>query len=166
MTQKVDSHKLLDIAERLEAMGWPSSEGELVKHNALALSSSEEHEMARWMAHIILDDVAEGRTSRTNDFRIDEMVSSGSSEEADYFLKSKDKAGEWEYDGYGYDRSHLAPSADFRWNQQALSESYFYSNMTPQDPDFNRGAWAELESYIRSYAIEYQVDLYIVTGPI
>ncbi|MFT4771552.1 MAG: DNA/RNA endonuclease G (NUC1) [Cryomorphaceae bacterium] len=38
--------------------------------------------------------------------------------------------------------------------------------MTPQDPDFNRGAWAELESYIRSYAIEYQVDLYIVTGPI
>lgn len=99
MTQKVDSHKLLDIAERLEAMGWPSSEGELVKHSALALSYSEEHEMARWVAHIILDDVAEGRTSRTNDFRIDEKVSSGSSEEADYFLKSKDKAGEWEYDG-------------------------------------------------------------------
>ncbi|MFT6173973.1 MAG: hypothetical protein ACJAZC_001056 [Cryomorphaceae bacterium] len=47
MTQKVDSHKLLDIAERLEAMGWPSSEGELVKHSALALSYSEEHEMAR-----------------------------------------------------------------------------------------------------------------------
>jgi hypothetical protein len=78
LTQKVDSHKLLDIAERLEAMGWPSSEGELVKHSALALSYSEEHEMARWVAHIILDDVAEGRTSRTNDFRIDEKVSSGS----------------------------------------------------------------------------------------
>jgi endonuclease G len=166
LTQKVDSLKLLGIAERLEVMGWPSSDGELVKHSALALSYSEEHEMARWVAHIILDDVAEGRTSRTNDFRIDEMVSSGSSEEADYFLKSKDNAGEWEYDGYGYDRGHLAPSADFRWSQQALSESYFYSNMTPQHPDFNRAAWAELESYIREYAIENKVDLYVVTGPV
>ena len=166
LTQKVDSLKLLDISKRLEAMGWPDDEGELVRHNALALSYSEEHEMAAWVAHIILDDVAEGRTTRTNDFRIDEMVSTGSSEEADYFLKSRNADGEWEYDGYGYDRGHLAPSADFRWNQQALSESYYYSNMTPQHPDFNRGAWAELEAYIRDYAIENDVDLYVVTGPV
>jgi len=166
LNRRVDSLKLLDIAKRLEAMGWPGKEGELVKHKALALSYSEEHEMASWVAHIILDDVAEGRTTRTNDFRIDEMVSTGSSEEADYFLKSKNSTDEWEYDGYGYDRGHLAPSADFRWNQLALSESYFYSNMTPQHPDFNRGAWAELESYIRGYAIENRVDLYVVTGPV
>lgn len=166
LNRRVDSLKLLDIAKRLEAMGWPGSEGELVKHKALALSYSEEHEMASWVAHIILDDVAEGRTTRTNDFRIDEMVSTGSSEEADYFLKSKNSSDKWEYDGYGYDRGHLAPSADFRWNQLALSESYFYSNMTPQHPDFNRGAWAELESYIRGYAIENRVDLYVVTGPV
>ncbi|MCZ4409595.1 DNA/RNA non-specific endonuclease [Cryomorphaceae bacterium 1068] len=163
---KVDSLKLLDITEKLEAMGWPSEDGELVVHNAFALSYSEEHEMASWVAHIILDDVADGRTTRTNDFRIDEMVSTGSSEEADYFLKTKKADGEWDYDGYGFDRGHLAPSADFRWNQQALSESYFYSNMTPQHPDFNRGAWAQLESYIRDYAIENKVDLYIVTGPV
>jgi len=166
LTEKVDSLKLIDIAVRLQKMGWPSDDGELVVHNAFALSYSEEHEMASWVAHIILDDVAEGRTTRTNDFRIDESVSSGSSEEADYFLKTKVSGDKWDYDGYGYDRGHLAPSADFRWNQKALSESYFYSNMTPQHPDFNRGTWAELESYIRDYAIENQVDLYVVTGPI
>jgi len=166
LTEKVDSLKLLDIAERLEEMGWPSEDGELVVHSALALSYSEKDEMARWVAHIILDDVAEGRTSRTNDFRIDEAVSTGSSEEADYFLKTKVSGDKYDYDGYGYDRGHLAPSADFRWNQNALSESYYYSNMTPQHPDFNRGAWAELESYIRDYAIENQVDLYVVTGPV
>ncbi|MGB6036880.1 MAG: DNA/RNA non-specific endonuclease [Cryomorphaceae bacterium] len=166
LTEKVDSLKLIDIAERLQKMGWPSDGGELVVHNAFALSYSEEHEMASWVAHIILDDVAEGRTTRTNDFRVDESVRSGSSEEADYFLKTKVSDDKWDYDGYGYDRGHLAPSADFRWNQKALSESYFYSNMTPQHPEFNRGAWAELESYIRDYAIENQVDLYVVTGPV
>ncbi|HKK39844.1 MAG TPA: hypothetical protein VJ949_10535, partial [Cryomorphaceae bacterium] len=50
LTQKVDSLKLLDISKRLEAMGWPDDEGELVRHNALALSYSEEHEMAAWVA--------------------------------------------------------------------------------------------------------------------
>ncbi len=166
LTEKVDSLKLIDIAERLEAMGWPSNDGELAKHGAFVLSYSEKHEMAQWVAHIILDDVADGRTTRTNDFRVDEMVSTGSSEEADYFLKTKNPDGEWDYDGFGFDRGHLAPSADFRWNQKALSESYYYSNMTPQHPDFNRGAWAELESYIRDYAIENQVDLFVVTGPV
>jgi len=166
LTEKVDSLKLINSTERLRSMGWPSDDGELVVHNAFALSYSEKHEMASWVAHIILDDVAEGRATRTNDFRVDEAVSTGSSEEADYFLKKKISGDQWDYDGYGYDRGHLAPSADFRWNQKALSESYFYSNMTPQHPDFNRGAWAELESYIRDYAIENQVDLYVVTGPI
>jgi endonuclease G len=161
-----DSLKLIHISERLEKMGWPGVEGELVRHSAFVLSYDESHELSRWVAHMILKDVAEGRTTRTNDFRIDPLVSTGSTREEDFFLKSMNEEGEWEYDGYGYDRGHLAPSADFRWNQKALSESYFYSNMTPQHPDFNRGAWAELESYLRGYVIENEVDIYVVTGPV
>ena len=161
-----DSLKLVLISQKLEEMGWPDTEGELVRHSALALSYDEEHELARWVSHMILNDVAEGRTTRTNDFRADPKISSGSTEEEDFFLKWQNDEGEWEYDGYGYDRGHLAPSADFRWNQKALSESFFYSNMTPQHPDFNRAAWAELEGYVRNYAIENSVDLYVVTGPV
>jgi len=166
LTEQADSLKLIDISERLLEMGWPGEEGELVIHSAFVLSYSEEHEMANWVAHILSKEVAEGRTGRTNDFRIDEQVSTGSAEEKDYFLKSKKSDGTMNYDGFGYDRGHLAPSADFRWNQKALSETYFYSNMTPQHPDFNREIWAELEASIREYAIENQVDLYIVTGPV
>lgn len=166
LQNQADSLKLILISQKLEDMGWPGSESELVRHSALALGYDEEHELARWVSHMILDDVAEGRTTRTNDFRQDPKVSTGSTQEEDFFLKSKDAEGEWEYDGYGYDRGHLAPSADFRWSQRALSESYFYSNMTPQHPDFNRGSWAELEGYIRGYVIENNVDLFVVTGPI
>ncbi len=164
--QIADSLRLLDIMERLERVGWPGDDGELVKHSAMALAYDEEHEMAKWVAHIILREVATGRTTRTNDFRVDPKVSTGTAEQEDYFITWVDDSGKRQYDGFGFDRGHLAASADFRWNQQALSESYFYSNMSPQRPGFNRESWAEVEDYVRSYAIENDVDLYVITGPV
>src|SRR5690606_2430798 len=100
---------------------------------------------ARWVAHIILPDIIDGQVTRSNDFRVDPMVRSGTAVEADYFLQSQKPDGTIEYDGFGYDRGHLAPSADFRWSESALSESYYYSNMSPQLAEFNRNGWAELE---------------------
>ena len=74
--------------------------------------------------------------------------------------------GSYSYDGYGYDRGHLAPSADFRWSEKALSESYFYSNMSPQIGDFNREKWAGLENLIREYVTKNDVNLMVVTAPV
>ena len=96
----------------------------------------------------------------------DTLIKSGSAEEKDYFLKTKNELGKYEYDGYGYDRGHLAPSADFRWSQRALSESYFYSNMSPQLPTFNREIWADLEGLVRSYVYENKRPLIVYTGPV
>jgi len=159
-----DSLKLIFIMDRMEKIGWPS-DGEVIKHSAMALEYDEEHEMARWVQHMIITDVIEGRTSRTNDFRVDPKISTGSSEESDYFAK-KTVDDKTVYDGFGYDRGHLAASADFRWNQKALSETYYYSNMTPQSPEFNREAWAEVEMFVRDYVFRNVVDLYVVTGPV
>jgi endonuclease G len=41
-------------------------------------------------------------------------VKTGSAVEEDYFLKYPQPDGTIKYDGFGYDRGHLAPSADFR----------------------------------------------------
>lgn len=153
------------IIKNLAAMGYPSGD-EAIEHKALVLAYDEDHEMAKWVAHMVITDVINGRTSRTDDFRTDPMIKTGSSEELDYFIKSKTPEGDFTFDGFGYDRGHLAPSADFRWDEEALSESYFYSNMTPQHPDFNRLAWAEVEQYVRDYVIKNEVDLYVVTGPV
>lgn len=162
---KLGDLKLLQIQQNLSGMGWPS-EDEVITHAAMALAYSEEHEQAKWVSHVIIQDVKSGRTSRTNDFRQDPKVSTGSAVEEDYFLKYLQEDGSYIYDGFGYDRGHLAPSADFRWNQTALSESYFYSNMSPQLPDFNRGKWADLEDMIRGYIYANDVKLYVVTGPV
>jgi endonuclease G len=100
-------------------------------------------------------------------FRPDTLIATGSSVEQDYFIKTKNKDGTYTYDGFGFDRGHLAPSADFRWSPKALSESFLYSNMTPQRPEFNRDSWAKLEDLIRGYILRNpHSQLYIVTGPV
>ena len=157
--------KLQMIRRDLKAIGLPSEN--YVEHSAMMLEYSEAHEQARWVAHIILPDVITGNVFRSNDFREDPKISTGSAVEADYFLKYLQADSTYEYDGYGFDRGHLAPSADFRWSQKALSESYYYSNMSPQRPDFNREGWAELEGAMRRYIVDHPTtQLYVVTGPI
>ena len=137
----------------------------IIEHQAMTLVYSEKHEQAKWVAHIISTEILEGAVGRTNDFRKDILIKTGSSEEKDFFLKSTVN-GKTEYDGFGYDRGHLAPSADFKWSKVALSESYFYSNMSPQLATFNREGWAKLEGMLRGYVYENKVSLYVVTGPV
>lgn len=156
------------IRKEMDGLGYPISSNNypVIKHAALSLGYAEEHEQAAWVQHVVIPEVEFANVSRTNDFRTDSLVKTGTAEETDYFLKEVMPDGEMKYDGFGYDRGHLAPSADFRWSQKALSESYFYSNMSPQKPEFNRERWAELESWIRTYVIDFQEPVFVVTGPI
>lgn len=161
--------RLDEVIADVLANGLPSVEPgeEVIAHSAMALVYSEEHEQAKWVAHVLVLDVLEGVVSRTNDFREDPKVTTGSATEADYFLKELQDDGTYKYDGFGYDRGHLAPSADFRWSATALSESYYYSNMAPQVKELNREKWAELENYMRTYIYRHpESKLYIVTGPV
>lgn len=169
LSDKIESLKLEKIQESLDETGLPALQpgDELVKHAAYTLAYAGKFEQARWVAHIILPDVIKGTVFRTNDFRVDEKVKSGSAVEADYFLKKVKADSTVEYDGFGYDRGHLAPSADFRWSRIALSESYYYSNMSPQLADFNRGVWGDLEDAVRGYMYSHPTtELYVVTGPV
>jgi len=59
----------------------------------------------------------------------------------------------------------MAPAADFKWSATAMSESFYMSNMSPQQPGFNRGIWKMLEGTVRNWAAEEGV-IHIVTGPV
>ena len=165
--KKLEEYKLNLLRKELKELGLPSGvEGEIVWHSAMVINYNEKHEQANWVYHQIHPDVVKGNFTRTNDFRIDSSISTISSEELDYFTKEVDPGGKVIYDGFGYDRGHIAPSADFRWSQKALSESYFYSNMSPQVPELNRERWAELEGVLRGYVARTHHPLYVVAGPI
>lgn len=64
----------------------------------------------------------------------------------------------------GYDRGHVAPSADM-FNMQSQQECFSLANMVPQVPENNRGPWEGIESTIRKMAKD-RGDIYVVTGPI
>jgi len=156
--------KLEKIIYQLKELGAPSKD--FIDHSAMLLNYNEEHEQANWVYHMILPDIRFGTKFRTNDFREDPKVKTGTADQEDYFLTDTLSSGVVEYDGYGFDRGHLAPSADFSWSSIAISESFFYSNMSPQLPEFNQKKWAELEGFLRSYVIKENVSLYVVTAPI
>jgi endonuclease G len=46
-----------------------------------------------------------------------------------------------------------------------MAESFYYSNMSPQEPGFNRGIWSKLEQLVRTWAVDNEA-VYVVTGPI
>lgn len=169
LNEELNDLKLEKIREDLRLVGMPeiNATDEIICHSAMCLVYSEQHEQAKWVAHIILPDIVKGKESRSNNFRVDTLIATGSAEEKDYFVKVKQPGGKYKYDGFGFDRGHLAPSADFKWSKKALSESYFYSNMSPQLGDFNRLKWADLEAMFREYVTNHtETQLYIVTGPI
>jgi endonuclease G, mitochondrial len=153
--QVMELVKLDYVSNKLNEIGYPTGkyEWQLVKHHAMHLAYDEKHEQPRWVMHMVLPDIIKGNVSRTNDFREDTLVTTRTAAKEDYWYS-------------GFDRGHMAPSADFRWSPIALSESYLYSNISPQKPEFNREKWAELENVVRDYVIANKRELYVITGSI
>ena len=124
----------------------------LIEHFAYSLSYNEDHEQANWIAYELTGKETVSIINRSDKFIIDPLVLTGSATTSDY---SKS----------GYDRGHLAPAGDMGWSELAMTESFYYSNMSPQVPGFNRGVWKRLEELIRDWALENDT-LYVVTGPV
>ena len=124
----------------------------IIHHQYYDLVYDEQHEQAKWIFYKLYPGYLNGPYKRKNDFRVDPKVISNSANHNDYR-------------GSGYDRGHLMPAADMTWSEVALSESFYYSNMSPQHPSFNRGVWKRLESKVRSWCAESD-SLFVTTGPV
>jgi len=126
---------------------------QIVHHTGYTLSYNENHEQANWIAYKITASQILGPSyKRTNDFRPDPDVSTGSASPADY-------------KGSGYDRGHLAPASTMGYSAITISESFYMSNMSPQNPSFNRGVWKKLEEQVRRWAVDNE-EIYVVTAPV
>ena len=158
---KIDGKILEYDINEIIGLGLPTED--YIIHKSYVLSYSEKHEQAKWTAHILNPRVKKLGSKRTNDFRLDPLVTTSTADSTDYFhyeITTK------KYSTYGYDRGHLVPSADFRWNKDAMSDTYYYSNISPQRPEFNRGIWGELENYCRAHVIAKDTELYCYNIPV
>ena len=124
----------------------------IIRHQNYTLSYSEEHEQAEWVAYELTRNEILGQFPRQDAFRSDPLVETGSAALDDY-RKS------------GFDRGHLAPAADMKFDAVAMRESFLLSNMSPQDPRFNRGIWKRLEAVVRQFAYDAGA-VHVVTGPV
>ncbi|MCH3917323.1 MAG: DNA/RNA non-specific endonuclease [Spirochaetia bacterium] len=132
----------------------PKSVGQdfITKHPGYTLSYNENYEVADWVAYEITRADIYGNATRSDDFRIDPTIPTGSAALEDYR-------------GSGYDRGHLLPSAARKASENEQSATFYMSNMSMQAPKFNRGIWKELEETVRTFA-DRAGRVYVVSGPV
>lgn len=134
-------------------VGVPGGCDQVVDRQGYALGYCEKHEQAAWVQyHFTAEENQSRNAGRSEDFREDPAIKTGSATLADYR-------------GSGYDRGHLAPAADMKFSSRAMSESFYLSNMSPQDHGFNAGVWNDIEKFVR-YTVNIEDSVYVVTGPI
>jgi endonuclease G len=83
---------------------------------------------------------------------------------ADPEMSGKNAVVTQDYAQSGYDRGHMCPANDSRWSADAMRESFYMTNICPQNPSLNSGDWNELEQACHKWAEEGPI--YIVCGPI
>lgn len=127
--------------------------GKMYHHKHYFLSYSEKDEQPEWVSYeLTYEEVSEKSVKKEDYFNEDPIIETGSATYADY-------------SGTGYDRGHMAPSADFRFDKDAQYECYYMSNMSPQLHSFNAGMWNDLEAVTRYWARLYG-KVYVVSGPL
>jgi endonuclease G, mitochondrial len=71
-----------------------------------------------------------------------------------------------DYRGSGYDRGHMAPNHAIAacYGSEAQRESFLLSNICPQRPGLNRGAWRRMEHLAADIWPELFGQIYVITG--
>lgn len=126
---------------------------QIVEHTHYTLCYVEAAEQPAWTVYVLSGEkLKHSQVRRTQDFRPDPKVATASAEVTDY-RKS------------GYDRGHLVPAGDFKWDSVAMSETFYLSNMSPQLHEFNAGLWEAVERTVRDWARRHK-RLVVYTGPV
>lgn len=127
-----------------------STTGALVKHNHFWLSYNEPFEQAEWVAYSL------EKRHLTSDNR-----------DPPLFIEDplvKTRSADWRnYRGSRYDRGHLCPAGDRRFSRHAYNETFYTSNIAPQNKEFNAGVWYRLELQVCDWCQHYGT-LHVVTG--
>lgn len=151
--QEQDPLSKISVSTLIPSLEIPIWKGGVeVLHKGYSLCFDKKFKESRWVAYELTASETESKYERADKFSKDPLLKYAMAKDIDYKRS-------------GYDKGHLAPAADMSWNEQVMLESFFYSNVAPQTPGFNRGIWKRLEELVRNWAVEYG-SVYVVTGPV
>ena len=129
-----------------------STKSQVIEHVGYTVSYNEQRRNPNWVAYELTSEEVDGTEPRGSKFIPDPDVVGRQAVDADYKHS-------------GWDRGHLAPAADMKWSEQAMDESFYLSNISPQNGNLNRGVWKSIEELTRDNAQKYGKIL-VVTGPV
>lgn len=138
--------------ENFSRLAQSSLDKQVIQRANYSLSYNNDHEVANWVAYSLDHSKLENCVGRSNYFRTDPLIHLGSATPKDYQNSS-------------YDRGHLLPAGDMKYDRQAMRDTFYMSNISPQPARFNRGRWSMLETLMRAWALKYK-KIWIVTGPV
>lgn len=125
----------------------------IIRHGGFVVSYNDEWYIPNWVAYELTEEELDGYEERG-----DRMFSM----DPKY---RKTQAMREDYSGSGWTKGHMAPAADFRWSSDAMDETFYLTNVCPQDEALNANDWEYLERQVRSWARKYG-RAWVVTGPI
>ena len=132
--------------------GMPAAD-QILFNRHYVLGYSYYFRQAKWALEIIDPDKSD--VERADNFR------------PDYRIPQMFRADLVEYRGSGYDRGHLVASANQIEREIQNSETFLLSNMSPQEPKFNRDIWKDLEHAVRQLdARKTILETYVICGPL
>ncbi len=123
-----------------------------LNHRGFTISYNMAENIPHWVAWELNAEKLVERESRSDKFLPDPGIS------PELAVTTND------YKHSGWDRGHMCPAGDNRWHWRAMAESFYMTNICPQNHNLNRGDWKELEEACRRWAQAEPV--YIVCGPI
>ena len=126
--------------------------GQIIQRTGYTLSYDAKNKTPQWVAWELTKEETRGKEERSDYFETDPDVKGSKVEFHDY-------------SGSGYDRGHMAPAGDMKWSKKAMEESFYMSNICPQDHNLNTEDWNDLEMKSREWARRYG-KVHIVCGPI
>lgn len=117
-----------------------------IYHRAIKISYNMKHRLPNWVYYSInRSNLMNSCAKRQDKFRGDSVLVAAQVPKELIMTDSS-------YKNSGFDRGHMAPSADFTWDQDINSETFFMTNMSPQTAELNQKTWNNLEMHVRDWA--------------
>ncbi|XP_003227857.1 nuclease EXOG, mitochondrial [Anolis carolinensis] len=138
----------------LEKYGFPNAGTQVRYYTNHALSYDQAKRVPRWVIEHISKQKTLGSADRKHcKFRPDPSISPMFSAMNEDYL------------GSGWSRGHMAPAGDNKYSPKAMAETFYLSNIVPQNYENNAGFWNRIEMYCRELTERFE-DIWIVSGPL
>ena len=125
---------------------------DVVEHLGYVASLNHDRLIPNWVAYELTREELKGNEKRDTPFQWDPDI------------KGR-QAWREDYSGSGWDKGHMVPRSDLKWSAKAYSESFYFSNICPQNHEFKSGSWMTTENMAKRLANQYG-SVYIVCGPL